>query len=84
MSLKYELMRLERANKANPNKEKMLLEVCKRYMPEKKKSALVYISIVEMIDRTWRMFAQEHHLNAKAFKQWVVENNEEARELMKW
>ena len=84
MNLKYELTRLERANKANPNKEKILLEVCKRYMPEKRKSALVYIGVIEMIDRTWRVFAQEHHLNAKAFKQWIVEYNKEARELMKW
>jgi len=84
MSLKYELTRIERANKANPQREQMLLEVCERYMPDESQSALAFICIVKWIDKTWREFAKGHRLNADLFKQWVIENQEDAKALLKW
>ena len=71
MNLRYELRRIERANKANPNREALLLDICKRYVPEETKNMLTFLKIIRWIDETWRVFAKETRLHQNAFREWV-------------
>lgn len=84
MSLIYDLRKIERANKANSNKEHMLLSVCERYMPEERKNVYTYIIIIKWIDGVWRDFARQHGMREDAFRKLVREKCGDVYSLFGW
>ena len=74
MELKYELRRIDKANKSNPHRADILLDICIKYVPEESRNAIAYISKIREIDDTWRSFARENGLYEYLFREWSLHN----------
>ena len=76
MNLRYEIRRIDKANKSNPYRAETLLMVCINHIPEERKNALSYLEEIRQIESVWREYASENGLDESLFRCWVAQNLE--------